>query len=129
LVWRSWNPKDADPLSEALVRRAYHKRLLDSDGNEFFRAYRLAERGYRDAFRRPAARVLAALARSETPIPRGTLRGYGHELDDDEFETLLASLGEDYDIVLNADGARFRSKVMRERWALREAWSSHEEER
>lgn len=105
-------------LDISAVDRAYRNRLLDVEGNEFFRPFRLQERGYRDAWRGPAARILARLARSETPVPVAELRA----LCPDDFATLIAALSEDYDIVESDGAASLRSKVLRERWALRESW-------
>jgi uncharacterized protein len=109
------------PIDRSTVDRAYERRLLDQEGNEFFRAFRLKERGYPDDIRKPAATVLRMLAQSAEAIPLDTLRAAGN-LPEDSFELLLAALVEDYDVVQDEGGARFRSKVMRERWARREAW-------
>ena len=103
------------------VDRAYRYRLLDVEGNDFFKPFRLRERGYPDAWRPPSGRILARLARSETSVPLDELREQC-ELHGTEFDAIFAALSEDYDIVDDADGARLRSKVLRERWALREAW-------
>lgn len=111
----------ARPLDRALVERAYERRMLDQEGNEFFRPFRLRERGYPDPLRDPAAAILRELARTSGPIAVGRLRAMG-ALPDEDFAVLLAALGEDYDLVVEGDAAWLRSKVMRERWARREAW-------
>lgn len=102
----------------AAVDRAYRRRLLDVEGNEFFRPFRLKERGYRGEWLAPAARVLARLARSDAPASAAELRA----LVPADFDGLMAALAEDYDIVENEAGFALRSKVLRERWALRESW-------
>jgi hypothetical protein len=108
-----------DPL---LVDRAYRRRLLDAEGNEFFRPFRLRERGYPDALRPPAAELLAHLARADQPVKVAELRAFCPSLVDAQFETLLAALQEDYDIAIDGERASLRSKVLRERWGLREPW-------
>ncbi len=105
-------------LDGAAVGRAYRRRLLDVEGNEFFRPFRLKERGYRPEWLAPAAKVLARLARAEAPVSAAELRA----LVPSDFHALLAALAEDYDIVENEAGLALRSKVLRERWALRESW-------
>src|SRR5580704_14301942 len=62
------------PEQLAGLDRAYERRLLDQEGNEFFRAFRLKERGYPDDIRKPAATVLRMLAQSAEAIPLDTLR-------------------------------------------------------
>jgi hypothetical protein len=118
---RNGPPGSRAPIDRATVGRAYERRLLDQEGNEFFRAFRLKERGYPDALRRPAATVLRTLAQSAEEVSLDTLRA-AVGLPEESFELLLAALVEDYDVVQGENGARFRSKVMRERWARREAW-------
>ncbi|MBI4699693.1 MAG: hypothetical protein HY744_00770 [Deltaproteobacteria bacterium] len=112
----------APPVTPATVDRAYRRRLLDAEGNEFFRPFRLRERGYPDALRPAAAAVLARLAVATGLVSRDRLRAACPGASDAQFETLLAWLHEDYDV--GAEGAELflRSKVLRERWALREAW-------
>lgn len=100
------------------VDRGYRHRLLDVEGNEFFRPFRLKERGYRPDWLAPAAKVLARLARSEAPVLAAEL----HALVPAEFDALMAALAEDYDIIENEGHFSLRSKVLRERWALRESW-------
>lgn len=109
------------PIQRQTVERAYERRLLDQEGNEFFRSFRLKERGYPDPLRAPAATILRLLSRSTASLGLEALRA-SCGLPEEDFELLLAALVEDYDVVRDADGARFRSKVMRERWARREAW-------
>ncbi|MBI5535324.1 MAG: hypothetical protein HY898_21530 [Deltaproteobacteria bacterium] len=118
---RNGKRRSGASIDRATVDRAYERRLLDQEGNEFFRAFRLKERGYPDAIRKPAATALRLLAQSAEELPLDTLRA-GCGLPPESFELLLAALVEDYDVVQDEQGARFRSKVMRERWARREAW-------
>ncbi len=118
---RGRGPAGDRTLQRALVERAYERRMLDQEGNEFFRPFRLRERGYPDALRAPAAAILRELARTGEALAVDRLRALGG-LSDEDFEVLMAALGEDYDLVVEGDVAWLRSKVMRERWARREAW-------
>jgi hypothetical protein len=113
--------KGQGPISGELVAHAYERRLLDQEGNEFFRPFRLKERGYPDALRAAASTILRELARSAALVSLDALKSMSR-LDDEGFELLLAALGEDYDVVVEGGEAHLRSKVMRERWARREAW-------
>jgi hypothetical protein len=104
-------------LDKDAVDRAYRLRLLDLEGNESFKPFRLRERGYPDAWRKPASGILGRLARAGT-VPEPELRAVAG----DDFAALLAALTEDYDLVEEAGAWSFRSKVLRERWTLAEAW-------
>lgn len=110
-----------DPLGAEVVGRAYVRRMLDEEGNEFFRPFRLKERGYPDGLREAAAMILRTLSRSDAAVSLAHLRDAA-AVPAESFELLMTALAEDYDIVVDGDLTRLRSKVMRERWARREAW-------
>lgn len=65
--------------------------------------------------------ILRMLARSPEPTRLDEL-AEASGLNQDNMERLMVAIGEDYDVVRDDNGVRFRSKVMRERWARHEAW-------
>lgn len=108
------DPKDIDGI--------YQARLLGAHGNHVFRSYQVRSQPYSPNWRRAASRILQEIATE----PEGGLDAHLRERaglsTPDDFDDLMNCLEEDYDLVREDGKSRFRSKVLRDRWALREAW-------
>lgn len=100
-----------------VVRKAYTWRLLASAGNGTFRPFALPQQTYPGQTRQLAFKLLRRIAAGPDGAPHDDLVALGPEV-----EPLLACLSEDYDLVSAEGRVWFRSKVLRDRWARREAW-------
>lgn len=112
-----------------LVARAYAERILGPLGNGLFSDFRLRERPYPRELLPAAARLLREFSRTGAGLEIGVLRDlFASEtsgvsaLEGASLETLLACLQEDYDVTEENGRWRLRSKVLRDRWTLREPW-------
>ena len=114
-----------EPLERELVERVYADRVLGPWGNFMFRVYRLGSQPYPSNMRPVAARLLQLIARKAEGSPLAELEA-ATDLDPKDLEALLPCLAEDYDLVERDGRWRMRSKVLRERWALAEAWLTTE---
>ncbi len=112
-----------------LVARAYAERILGPLGNGLFSDFRLRERPYPRELLPAAARLLREFSRTGDGLEIGVLQDlFASEtsgttlMEGASLETLLACLQEDYDVAEENSLWRLRSKVLRDRWALREPW-------
>ena len=113
-----------DSVTPEVVNRAYTERLLGTFGNDLFKVYSLRDRPYPAELHRGAARLLRELALRPEGVEAGELRRVfiGREETPlaEQFEPLLSCLQEDYDLVERHGLWTMRSKVLRDRWALRD---------
>jgi hypothetical protein len=108
-------------ISAEDVEAAYYDRLLGPSGNVCFRDFILREKGYPDAYRDSASKILKELSRIAPDIlSEESLKKLCAE--DCEFMKLMTCLEEDYDLVHEADGWRMRSTVIADRWRIGEPW-------
>jgi hypothetical protein len=115
------------PLDRRLVELAYADRVLGPWGNHVFKAYRLGAQPYPSELRLAAARLLGLVAGSADGASREALKEAFDKIapsvqEPQVLESLLGCLAEDYDLVEQEGRWRMRCKVIRERWALNEAW-------
>lgn len=106
------------PPTPAAVQRAYKRRLLGQLGNHVFRLYQLRSQPYPAELRPLAARLLRLLACTPDGVERALLDAEA----DRPIDALLTCLEEDYDLIREGTRWKMRSKVLRDRWALREGW-------
>jgi hypothetical protein len=122
---------ETTPITASVVRDAYRERVLGSLGNFYFRGYRLANQTYPDHLRGAASSILSLIAHHPDGVPDSQLRrvfvSKAGEPKRDRFEELFPCLQEDYDLVEGPKGWRMRSKALRDRFALSEAWLTAEE--
>lgn len=106
------------------IDRAYTERVLGTSGNEMFKLYSLRNRPYPPPLRRVASRILRELAQRPEGIETDELRrlSTSDATDQNQFQSLLSCLEEDYDLVKKKGRWVMRSKVLRDRWILREPW-------
>ena len=110
----------ATVVTADVVRTAYRDRILGALGNYVFKVYRLDQQSYPEALARPAGRILRALAEKPNGVAESKLRKLFREAGrtEDEFDSLMACLSEDYDVEKRSTSWRMRSKVLRDRWLL-----------
>lgn len=121
----------SDPqLTPESVDRAYRERILDEPASELFRVYSLRDRPYPKALVQAASRLLRELAARPDGIEAKELRQvYEKSVSPEEaerFVPLLSCLQEDFDLVQHEGRWTMRSKVLRDRWLLRDPWSEGE---
>jgi len=121
--------RDRGDVTVETVRQAYHDDLLGSLGRDSFSAYRLATQLYPKDLVKPAVALLRALAESPEGLPEMDLQQLFVDAgaDASRFSPLLSCLQEDYDLVDHDGRWTMRSKVLRERWSLREPWLTAQE--
>lgn len=108
-------------ISVGDVEKAYYDKLLGPSGNVCFRDFILREKGYPDAYREGASKMLKKLSRKAPEIlSEEELRKLCKENCD--FMKLMTCLEEDYDLVHENEGWRMRSTVIADRWRLGEPW-------
>lgn len=112
------------PLSPEQVDVAYRERVLGPWANASFRAFRLGSQPYPHGLRRVATDLLRMIAREAdgAPLPALNQRFAREASDEVAFESLLACLQEDFDLVEGHDRMRMRCRPLRDRWALEEGW-------
>jgi hypothetical protein len=112
--------------NKAAVKTAYRDRLMGPTGNFWFRIYRLDSQPYPENQRKAAKKIMKNLAIKPEGLPEEELFDlYQMTLSRSsrkKFNILMACLEEDFDLVKEDDIWRMRSKVLRDRWALNEAW-------
>ena len=108
------DPKDIDQI--------YQARLLGAHGNHVFRSYQVRSQPYSALWRRAASKILQEIASEPAGGRDEHLRERAGVPDLGSFDDLMNCLEEDYDLVREDGRSRFRSKVLRDRWALRETW-------
>ena len=111
-------------LSKEMVERAYRERVLGPWGNASFRAFRLGGQPYPEELRRTATDLLRMIAREADGAAEPELRKRFERESAKAvpFESLLACLQEDFDLVDEDGRWRMRCGPLRDRWALEEAW-------
>jgi uncharacterized protein len=118
------------PLTPESVDRAYRERILDEPASELFRVYSLRDRPYPRALVQAASRLLRELAaRPDGMETEGLRQVYEKSVPPEEaekFVPLLSCLQEDFDLVQRGDRWTMRSKVLRDRWLLRDPWAEGE---
>jgi hypothetical protein len=111
-------------LSAESVERAYRERVLGPWANASFKAFSLASQSYPEDLRRVAMDLLRMMARTAEGAPEFELRRRFEQENAKTvcFESLLACLQEDFDLVDEDSCWRMRCRPLRDRWALAEAW-------
>jgi hypothetical protein len=113
------------PLAPEAARSAYRDRVLGPWATHAFKVFRLGAQSYPPPYGQAAGRLLRLLAYDAGGLSLPELQADYAEVSGAEagrFDALLACLQEDFDLEEVGGRWRFRSKVLRDRWALSEAW-------
>jgi hypothetical protein len=115
-------------LDADVVRRAYREGLLGSDGNTYFRDYKLDHQPYPASLRGAAGALLRELAGEPDGVTVPRLREIFEKAgaEPESFEPLLSCLQEDYDLTEHDERWTMRPKVLRDRWSQQEPWLTGE---
>lgn len=112
-------------VDKKTIRKAYRDRMMGPMGNFWFRIYGINTQPYPPELKRAAAAILTELAKNPKGVEEKKLRlvfKKSTEPGEKRFDLLLSCLMEDYDIVKQTDCWVMNCKVLRDRWALSEAW-------